>query len=60
MNEAAQLQLHDLSGRLVLEKRLASFSGRESLELQGLPAGMYTLGMQTAGRRFTQRFIITP
>ena len=60
LHEGVQLQLHDISGRLALEKRLASFSGRESLELQGLPAGMYTLGMQTAGRRFTQRFIITP
>lgn len=60
IHEAAQLQLHDLSGRLVSEKRMAAFSGRESLDLQGLPAGIYTLGMQTAGRRFTQRFIITP
>jgi hypothetical protein len=59
-HEAVQLQLHDLSGRLILEKRLTSFGGRESLELQGLPAGIYTFGMQTAGRRFTTRFIITP
>lgn len=60
IHAAVQVQLHDLSGRLVLERRMAAFSGRESLELQGLPAGIYTLGMQTAGRSFTQRFIITP
>lgn len=59
-SESVQLQIFDLSGRVALEQQLVSFSGRETIWLQGLPAGMYTIRLAVSGRQFQQRFIITP
>jgi hypothetical protein len=59
-SQQVQIQVVDLSGRQLLQRQFQAFNGREPLDLTDIPAGIYTISIQTAGQQFQQRIIKTP
>ena len=54
--EEAELTIYDAMGRVVMRQHLTSSS--QPISLTSLPAGLYTLTLQTGGKKFTQRLSV--
>ena len=54
--EEFDLTIYDAMGRVVMRQHLTSSS--QPISLTSLPAGLYTLTLQTGGKKFTQRLSV--
>jgi hypothetical protein len=58
--ERAELVLTDATGRIVLRREAGLTAGTltETLDLTGLPAGLYTVEVRTAEGRWRERLVV--
>ncbi|MBV6405236.1 MAG: hypothetical protein GFGODING_02003 [Flavobacteriales bacterium] len=55
-----ELEVRDLSGRLVLRERLPPWSQVHRVQLEGEAAGMYQCTLRWGGQRCSVRIVIGP
>jgi len=53
-----QLELFDVTGRVRMALPLFAGSGYSSLNLRGLPAGMYLLRLSSGGEEDVERIVV--
>ncbi|MAN59400.1 MAG: hypothetical protein CMC08_06150 [Flavobacteriaceae bacterium] len=57
-NEAMQVTVFDALGRTVKTERFSGSSGKYQISLQGLAPGIYYVGTQQEGKRYTHKLIV--
>ncbi len=56
-NTNADVQIFDISGKLILKSNQAIHQGKNSFELSGLSAGFYTINIITLDEQFSKKII---